>query len=317
MLGLSIAGIVGLAKFLEVKFGCDESNGELTIFSVFFAVFAVLLETDVLIGVVTRSLRFRLFMCTWLFGALILCTAYKGDNISALIVPQQRAEIYRDFDQLRDFTLFSESFRGMGNEPMGSWLGYEYTRYFSAKYDPLYLEAYSHGNMTNNTDKLDKVLLALYKNIITLNTTKSTVDIVEKYTKKCFKSAFVSQTGKINRLLGKLNEKQKQSMYYRGKQVVFNFPNSWEFAKAGGAKYFVGRMNVLLRSGIYEFWNRILSQGRFEKGVQNSDADRGAPISLESNIKTIFEIYISLCGLVLGEFFVEMFWKRGVNLLIT
>jgi hypothetical protein len=106
--------IVQLVNGLRLKCGWHDlvpvGNSEFTFtLPAFFTLFALLMDTEVYMGGVAKSKRFRWFIFAWLFGSLILRTAYRGGNISTVIVPPVSMNILTSFAQLRGFSLYTKA----------------------------------------------------------------------------------------------------------------------------------------------------------------------------------------------------------------
>jgi hypothetical protein len=136
------------------------------------------MDTEVYMGGVAKSKRFRWFIFAWLFGSLILRTAYRGDNISTVIVPPVSMNILTSFAQLRGFSLYTKAsstgrLQSRTEASLGtsvkSRAGMAFQKYLAWKYGLNVLKIIENdaksneGNYFGVKSRRDVTLIKLYK----------------------------------------------------------------------------------------------------------------------------------------------------------
>jgi hypothetical protein len=315
---ISVFILVLVVHILQVNYGWNDlvpkRNSEFTFNSTFFTLFALLMDTEVHIGVVSKSRRFsfRWFMLSWIFGSLILKSAYRGDNISTVIVPAVSINILTSFSQLKSgFTLYTKSSYSGLQANTGSSIGtavqsragMAFQKYLSWKYGLKVLTQIEKGNQTNEdytgvTSTEDLALIKLYKSIVNKqigNKTDLGHETVHELLGSCGKTVFVEESHIVDHMLVNLKsfEDTNSNSYYRGTQVLFPQHFSWSFSKVGG-DYLPRKFTGLFFSGIFGYWEKVILNSELGRTEVDS-GDEHRPIPLKSNIITIFLAFIVLC----------------------
>jgi hypothetical protein len=325
----SIFLLVGLVNSLKV-YGKWHGlpRDEFGIQSVLFTLIALLLETEIFIGSIGKSKHFRLFMFTWLFASLILSTAYRGDNISTVIVPSTSQKLFEKFGQLQGFRLYTEELHSRAEEGhppaqnRRSMLGYAFQVYVMNRYGTDVMKKVEKGYNVTVTESFqnptllkvvsaeDLKVLSLYKNIIPVDAAgKNGLQIARSHTQNCSKTAYVAHDSVTNDLLLALQTSPERT-FYMGKESLFSLPNTLTFSKSGG-DHLSRRADAVVRSGIYNHWNRLIQYKKklSEKRkvvLQNTPNNDEVTISLQSNIVTLFIILLALLTLSFIVFCLEV-----------
>jgi hypothetical protein len=330
---ISVTLFVILLRVLRTHYGWHDivphGNSEFTFGSVFFTVFALLMETEVYIGVVSKHKRFRWFMFAWLFGSLILSTAYRGDNISNIIVPSVSTSPLSSFSQLVGFTLYVKSSVGGGageiiqskmkrdyGTSITSGVGMAFQKYLAWKYGSTaiaQIENDTNGiNSFRVTSERDLTLIQLYKSLVNKEMgSKRDIEhqVLHPLLRHCNKTVFVADNAEVDYMLVNLKSLDDSKKYYRGSELLFPQFDTWTFTKVGG-DYFPRRLTGLIVSGIFGFWQKmILKSNLGESLTMEQDENFGEepkPISLQSNIIAIFFVFVALCIFTSFVFLLEM-----------
>jgi len=342
---LSIVWSCGIVSILvnTLKTQCGwrnivpENNSEFSFNSLFFTISALLLETDVVVGVITKSRRFRWFMFSWLFGSLILSTAYKGDNISTVIVPQISTRLFQSFNQLIGFTLYTNGWvfpkppptNGSSASPsqfninkpdgnMQSSLSMQFGRYISWKYGRDKLDEVDSQDIPSLdfvSSEMDETLIKLYKSLRVTpigakgNASDDGIPTILNLLGSCHKTTLVADQDDIDLILEKLKTSKALSIrhkFYAGSDVLLPQPYTWSFSKNAG-NYLPRRIQILFHSGIIDLWERLIVKNKLANlQLDDNRWSDQKPISLQSNIITIFVILMTFCGICVVVLLVEI-----------
>jgi hypothetical protein len=305
----------------------------LSLVSVFFTKYALLMETDVFMGQMSRSKKFRLFLAIWLFGSLIISTAYKGDNIASIIVPNEVEKKYKEFSQLEGFTLYTPSLFGqIDNKPGNNMFGFSFGNWIREtfgpkRYNQVTNESFSYSdidekwNLGLNRSK-DKTIIKMYRRIKTIpfGEKNGTEEVLARL-RNCNRSVFVSDEIQVSTLLRKLRAQGGVGdMFYTGEEpYLFQKTTSWMFSLNGG-NFMPIKMARLLAGGIHAFWERILGDNlnnaishRIGIGTTSSYENNDElmrPLSINSNLVTVFIIFVCGSIITLIVFVFELFFGR-------
>ncbi|CAL8128908.1 unnamed protein product [Orchesella dallaii] len=298
--------------------------------AILFTIISLLFNTIVSNSQLQNVKRYRRLILVWLFGAMILNTAYRGQNFAKVVARNegQKLNLFSDL-AATDFKLYTLSscynkeirltcsffgmkLAGWAVDKIGS-INYHtkfevfHRNIFNPpEYNFTFLEKYIGEN------RRDKMLARLMSRITPSQVYSA--DIKTSYWKlgkligKCGKQAFVALQNEIRHVLKGFNHNcsYKSSKFYSGKDSLFKDVGIW-YVQENGGSYLRRRMRYLEYSGIYEFWKKWVEPENSGGGICNDE--RGKKLSLNSGIIVICFVYLFGCFVASGTLLMEWFTK--------
>ncbi|CAL8145937.1 unnamed protein product [Orchesella dallaii] len=333
MLILSIGITVIVMLVLKSFFVTLGNTSELSTVSIILTITAFLLDTEVNVGAMTsRTRSFRGFLAIWGYAALILNTAYRGDNFANFIAPIDDYSMWSKFTDLKNFTLITPASRLNDPKSQSStfqfslikWLknrmdDESYAKFYlvnwnqNIRYDGKILKNYS---FQNSRDITFAQFFSNLKPVVLSKGRGADVKEVVEYVSNCKRTAFVADHTRINRLNQEVRESEEKwnltgagKRIYSGNDKLFNEFRVWGSTKSSGS-YLIRRMGYFMGSGIYQFWSQFYKKGSTSKMQQQSHAlSENVALSLHSNLVTIFYIFNVCCIISFAVFGIEVIRK--------
>ncbi|CAL8091841.1 unnamed protein product [Orchesella dallaii] len=305
MIVISVLGtaLVMLIMLQLLNYFAIRPNSELSFNSILLTITALLLGTEVYAGQMCRAKSLRGFLAVWIFSALILNTAYQGDNFANFIVPTSFNRNWKRLVEMGEFILCSPHGNKLPTaDPFSNHFGFNFGKWIRARFDDATYSAFHKpGFQSANTynysllenydfqDQKDKIISKLFLNIRSI--LKYDHDDIVKLLSGCNNTAFVDNNQVISKTLGKIHRSSANySHFYAGEETMFNNLKVWFFTKNSGS-YIYKRCHYYVSSGIHLFWRDLLI-GSHKK---NANSEEPSSLSMNSNLVTIFYLLIGGC----------------------
>ncbi|CAL8091844.1 unnamed protein product [Orchesella dallaii] len=181
MIVISVLGtaLVMLIMLRLLKYFAIRPNSELSFNSILLTITALLLGTEVYAGQMCRAKSLRGFLAVWIFSALVLNTAYQGDNFASFIAPTSFQRNWKSLVEMGKFLLCTPHGKRLPpSDPFSSTFGFNFGKWIKARFDDAtYSEfnkrrfqgenKYNYSLLENYDfkDKKDKMISKLFRGI--------------------------------------------------------------------------------------------------------------------------------------------------------
>ncbi|CAL8145934.1 unnamed protein product [Orchesella dallaii] len=332
-IGLTVLAMLAIKPILA-HVHPNYQQGELTANSIILTITALLLDSEVHVGLMCRNRNLRGFLAIWLYGALILNTAYRGDNFANFIAPIDKLKTWTKFTELQNFTLFTTGGMVKDSKTQSSMFQFSIIKWLKYTIDD---EAYAKFYVLDSTHDIEynesvleqykffsskeKKIAKMFSKIRPIATpTNLRIRKVVQLISGCNQTAFVADHSQIATIhkeikesVSKWNLSLARDKIYMGKDKLFNDFRIWGSSKSGG-NYLQRRMERFMGSGIYQFWGQFFEKGSTASNMKrNHGFTNNAPLSLGSNLVTMFYIFVFGCGISIIACGVEIFRKHGMK----
>ncbi|CAL8110774.1 unnamed protein product [Orchesella dallaii] len=263
-------------------------------------------------------------LTSWLLGSVILTTAYQGNNFASFIAPNEFYKTFTQIVELQNFTLFAATSTFTEptnlNDPFYTEFGHGLISWIRSRVDPDWYSEFRMNwtnkglfNSHNFNDSLTASIASLFPNIQLVRSQDGRVDLeasqIVGLLQNCSKTAYVSKSikaeGSLANIRARFKGKTKKPVYSGGPDTLFT-KHYYLYSSLSAGNYLMIRMEQLVSSGIYHFWQDQFVEGFRITGRRTWDnVDEQVPLSLNSNFVTTFYILCLCLGCCLMAFLLE------------
>ena len=252
-----------------------------------------------------RDKLFKLFFTLWLLMGTVITTGYKGVIVSFLSVRPVPEPIWKTFEQLENFTLFTSVKKNMENRGKSCLPGARSICQYGTSDEPN--EVFSDLTSALDPRSFHQIrggepaiipALESKQRVYTIlrNTAKiyytANLTLFYKSISTCNKTAFGHWNSELDYFWSYFQQKEKNPKitYFKSNSKFGSRHKGWNFSPM----HIVlpeQRLKMIAATGIYQFWKYWFVQRQNEQELIKGE-DNPIPLSLNLNLGSIFYVYL-------------------------